>query len=718
MEQPEDLASLRDAYALGEIDGATYRAVRRALVTAIAQGVIPASPLRPTAPVRTSDEQLDNEEDFTSLPDVVPVIESAPVPVVPRSIADNKASDRASPVEHSSPRPTSVRLPVVWLAGGGILTGIAVLTAAWMFFLAPDPAAQVASVPEHGATDDPLRQSRERLMRLASKPGWGAQDIQEVLAVLGTLAPDDSAVSEFRARATRELEQAVELAAIGNVDPVFNAALLDLGRRVGITDPRFDALADDKVDTDVAEGDTVAIAASSQADDDTIAPATGDSENTDAAPVAATTAAAAATPALQPLEPPAIAVAATVPSPPADNPVTPHTEVVISNTPVPSPPQPDTQHDSSRASSAKSSSESSAKSQEVATAARAAKVAQSTTPARPDPKLKQAVTSPNDQATAAATGPTKEKTRQAGAAAPSPVIRPAGKAGDARQAPMASTAVRPETRPTPARPATTASPVAQQTASPPRPTRSLCDRIQVRKTRARNCQDDLIAGGHGPSLVVIPEGRFVMGGERSDESPKHEVVIGQSLAVGRFEITVAEYDQFARANGQALPPQVSNDPQMPVVNVSWAQAAAYANWLSAQTGATYRLPSEAEWEYFARAGVTTRWPDGDDSISAQIIGSVLNKRSKPEKARSNPANAFQVVNALGNVREWTLDAWQESFAGAPTDGSPVAGSGMRVVRGGSFEDDRDGLRLSSRIGLAEGSADGMTGFRVVREIHP
>ena len=105
------------------------------------------------------------------------------------------------------------------------------------------------------------------------------------------------------------------------------------------------------------------------------------------------------------------------------------------------------------------------------------------------------------------------------------------------------------------------------------------------------------------------EGRsFEMGGDRADEQPKHLVQIRYSLGVAQFETSVGEFRRFCDATGAPMPPDTPTDPKLPIANVSWNEATKYSAWLSQQTGAHYRLPSEAEWEFFARASVASRWP--------------------------------------------------------------------------------------------------------------
>ncbi len=228
-----------------------------------------------------------------------------------------------------------------------------------------------------------------------------------------------------------------------------------------------------------------------------------------------------------------------------------------------------------------------------------------------------------------------------------------------------------------------------------------------------------------PELVVVPSGRFRMGcvsGRdcEDDERPVHEVEV-PSFALGVYEVTFEEYDRFAQATRRNRP----NDGGWgrggrPVMNVSWEDATAYAAWLSEETGEAYRLPSESEWEYAARAGSTTRYTWGDDigRNRANCDGC----RSRWDDDRTAPAgsfaaNAWGLHDVHGNVWEWVEDCWHENYARAPRDGSAWTTGGncsRRVVRGGSWLYGPWSLRSAYRDrGDAESRAS-YIGFRVAR----
>jgi formylglycine-generating enzyme required for sulfatase activity len=231
-----------------------------------------------------------------------------------------------------------------------------------------------------------------------------------------------------------------------------------------------------------------------------------------------------------------------------------------------------------------------------------------------------------------------------------------------------------------------------------------------------------------PEMVVVPAGRFVMGLSsnemerlKSEEGPSHEVTIDAQFAVGRYSVTFAEWDACADDHGCGgyHPKDEGWDRgDHPVINVSWEDAKSYVKWLSRKTGKTYRLPSEAEREYFARAGTTTPywWGKAISPNQAKYGGSLLEAafvgRTVPVKSfRPNPWGLYQVH---GNVWEWTADCWNENYDGAPTDGSAwISGDcAQHVVRGGAFHVLANSIRVSVRDAKSSRSND--TGFRVVR----
>ena len=230
-----------------------------------------------------------------------------------------------------------------------------------------------------------------------------------------------------------------------------------------------------------------------------------------------------------------------------------------------------------------------------------------------------------------------------------------------------------------------------------------------------------------PEMVVISAGRFRMGcvsGRDCEnrERPVHEVEVG-SFALGTDEVTFEEYERFARATGRARPGDSGwGRGGRPVINVSWEDATAYAAWLSAETGEDYRLPSEAEWEYAARAGSTTRYSWGDDigrdRANCYRCGSRWDD-GETAPAGSFEANAWGLHDMHGNVWEWVEDCWHGNYARAPRDGSAwTTGSNCsrRVLRGGGWIGDPRDLRSAYRSRVDADYRDSDRGSRVARTL--
>ena len=159
----------------------------------------------------------------------------------------------------------------------------------------------------------------------------------------------------------------------------------------------------------------------------------------------------------------------------------------------------------------------------------------------------------------------------------------------------------------------------------------------------------------------------------------------------------------------------------PVINVSWLEAQAYVDWLSAQTGQPYRLPSDAEWEYAHRAGATTRFPWGDDSGQARAncegCGSIWDGDKSAPRGRFE-ANAFGLYDTAGNVFEWVADCFTDRFSSAPADGSPVdkPGCGKRVIRGGAWSFPPHEIRSANRWRDFPSRRSDDTGFRLALDL--
>ena len=277
-----------------------------------------------------------------------------------------------------------------------------------------------------------------------------------------------------------------------------------------------------------------------------------------------------------------------------------------------------------------------------------------------------------------------------------------------------------------------------------------------------------------PRMVVIPAGDFTMGSPASeagrgvDEGPQRQVSIAQGFALGRSEVTVAEFRRFADESGyrteaerdvralgcsgfiyadpaaagpgaQAVTswrrPGLAQAESHPVLCVSWNDARAYAQWLSRKTGKRYRLPTEAEWEYAARAGSTAARYWGDDPAQACRYANVADQSrfqtwgfgQKHEctdghyftaPAGGYASNRFGLYDMLGNAWEWTEDCWNASYAGAPSDGNAWLGGdcGQHVLRGGSWSTVPRFARSATRHKNPAEFRDNLTGFRLARTL--
>ncbi|MBV8443214.1 MAG: formylglycine-generating enzyme family protein [Hyphomicrobiales bacterium] len=233
-------------------------------------------------------------------------------------------------------------------------------------------------------------------------------------------------------------------------------------------------------------------------------------------------------------------------------------------------------------------------------------------------------------------------------------------------------------------------------------------------------------------MIVLPAGRLTMGSPEDQgygtEHPAHDVTISKPFAVAKFALTFDAWDACV-AYGDC-DPHVSDRGwgrgRQPAIYVSWDDAQTYVKWLSWWTGRSYRLLSEAEYEYAARAGSKTKYPWGDE---IQLDGKPMancdgcgsewdGKRTAP--VGSFPANAFGLHDMVGNAWEWTEDCWNSKYDGAPKDGSAWTRGdcNTRVVRGGSYHDPPNILRSPLRAGASTVIRDSFIGFRVARTLSP
>jgi formylglycine-generating enzyme required for sulfatase activity len=250
------------------------------------------------------------------------------------------------------------------------------------------------------------------------------------------------------------------------------------------------------------------------------------------------------------------------------------------------------------------------------------------------------------------------------------------------------------------------------------------------KTSSRIVQD---CSDGCPQMVEIPSGRFLMGSDRySREQPQHSVRIDSPLLVERFETTFNDWDACVKAGGCVHNRHPADDGwgrgRRPVINVSWEDAKDYAAWLSIKTGKQYRLLTEAEWEYAARAGSTTTYPWGDKidcgkaaydagrgSDCAARTGDVTLHGTRVVGAY--PPNRWGLYDMIGNVWEWCEDNWHPDYHGAPDDGSAWRGGdvSMRILRGGAWNYGPSALRSADRNWYPLNGRTSYIGFRVVRQ---
>lgn len=224
-----------------------------------------------------------------------------------------------------------------------------------------------------------------------------------------------------------------------------------------------------------------------------------------------------------------------------------------------------------------------------------------------------------------------------------------------------------------------------------------------------------------PEMVVIPPGSFTMGeAGYSRRTPLHKVTISYTFAVGRYDVTFEEWDACVAdgaCSGYHPKDYKWGRGRRPVVDVSWDDAQEYVAWLSRKTGKHYRLLSEAEFEYVARAGTTTTFWWGDDVGSGHANCSVCGSEwagIKTAPVGSFKPNAFGVYDTAGNVTEWVEDRWNPTYVGAPTDGSAweTGDQRRRVLRSGSWYNDGGDQHASFRNADSPRVRNSKIGFRV------
>ncbi|HHH38883.1 MAG TPA: formylglycine-generating enzyme family protein [Sedimenticola sp.] len=240
-------------------------------------------------------------------------------------------------------------------------------------------------------------------------------------------------------------------------------------------------------------------------------------------------------------------------------------------------------------------------------------------------------------------------------------------------------------------------------------------------------RDRLRDGTPGPEMIALRGGTFrrgdLQGDGDGDEQPPRELNL-RPFAIGLYEVTFEAYDRFCESSGRDLPDDAGwGRGRRPVVNVSWNDAVAYADWLSGQTGQRYRLPTDAEWEYAARAGTRHRFWWGDDVGAAHAncagCGSLWDSVMTSPVGSFDP-NPFGLHDTAGNVFEWVADCWNDTFENAPADGAALIkpDCGIRVIRGGAWSFPPKEVRSANRWRDFQPRTSDDTGFRLVRELDP
>lgn len=227
-----------------------------------------------------------------------------------------------------------------------------------------------------------------------------------------------------------------------------------------------------------------------------------------------------------------------------------------------------------------------------------------------------------------------------------------------------------------------------------------------------------------PEMVVIPAGEFDMGDNEgdADEMPLHHVNLAKPFAMSKTEVTQTQWRAVMQDQSRSI---LGNDPSFflscggdcPVEQVSWHDVQIFIQKLNAKTRKTYRLPSEAEWEYACRAGVRQRYCGSDELESVANHGASADERTGPVPVAGKAANAFGLYDMSGNVWEWVGDSYHDDYRGAPTDGRTWQSDGKRrVLRGGSWFNEAASLRAASRHKESPVFRSKFAGFRLVRQL--
>ena len=265
-------------------------------------------------------------------------------------------------------------------------------------------------------------------------------------------------------------------------------------------------------------------------------------------------------------------------------------------------------------------------------------------------------------------------------------------------------------------------------------------RQPTREAALRNPSGNLSDCPNCPSLVVVPAGAFLMGspesekGRGKDEGPQHKVMFEKPFAIGKYEVTFAEWDACARQGACQQKPSDEGwgRKKLPVINVSWSDANQYLAWLAKTTSKPYRLPTEAEWEYAARGsakidsasapfstGVTINYKQANYDANFTYGSSKRGiYRQKTVDVGSLPPHGFGLHEMHGNVWEWVQDCYKPSYIDAPADGSAVAAfeCKLHILRGGAWNYHPQLLRSAYRYATPGDVRLNNAGFRVARDL--
>ncbi len=240
-------------------------------------------------------------------------------------------------------------------------------------------------------------------------------------------------------------------------------------------------------------------------------------------------------------------------------------------------------------------------------------------------------------------------------------------------------------------------------------------------------------------MVSLPAGEFTMGdlaaAGDANELPAHSVALS-AFAISKYEVTFNQYQVFASATGRAIPNDNAwGKGERPVININYTDAQAYVTWLSSQTGRHFRLPTEAEWEYAARAKSLSLFSFGNQAEKicdyANVADITATEQGKHWQVTgcndgqlytavvgSYRPNNFGLYDLSGNLWEWTADCWNDTYQGAPVDGSQwKSGDCSRhPIRGGSYQQKAESARSSNRESVATDTRSNQIGFRIVEEL--